>query len=67
MKQLILILTNGIIKIDAKYNYFENYNLTHIYKFYKNKKIFKEIKLDNISNIVNDKFEIQNRFYCNRY
>ena len=51
--------TNGIIKIDAKYNYFENYNLTHIYKFYKNKKIFKEIKLDNISNIVNDKFEIQ--------
>ena len=51
--------TNGIIKIDAKYNYFENYNLTHIYKFYNNKKIFKEIKLDNISNIVNDKFEIQ--------
>ena len=51
--------TNGIIKIDAKYSYFENYNLTHIYKFYKNKKIFKEIKLDNISNIVNDKFEIQ--------
>ena len=51
--------TNGIIKIDAKYNYFENYNLTHIYKFYKNKKIFKEIKLDNISDIVNDKFEIQ--------
>ena len=51
--------TNGIIKIDAKYSYFENYNLTHIYKFYKNKKIFKEIKLDNISDIVNDKFEIQ--------
>ena len=51
--------TNGIIKIDAKYNYPKNYNLTHIYKFYKNKKIFKEIKLDNISNIVNDKFEIQ--------
>ena len=51
--------TNGIIKIDAKYNYFENYNLTHIYKFYKNKEIFKEIKLDNISDIVNDKFEIQ--------
>ena len=51
--------TNGIIKIDAKYNYPKNYNLTHIYKFYNNKKIFKEIKLDNISNIVNDKFEIQ--------
>ena len=51
--------TNGIIKIDAKYNYFENYNLTHIYEFYKNKKIFKEIKLDDISDIVNDKFEIQ--------
>ena len=51
--------TNGIIKIDAKYTYFENYNLTHIYKFYNNKKIFKEIKLDNISDIVNDKFEIQ--------
>ena len=51
--------TNGIIKIDAKYNYLKNYNLTHIYKFYNNKKIFKEIKLDNISNIVNDKFEIQ--------
>ena len=51
--------TNGIIKIDAKYTYFKNYNLTHIYKFYNNKKIFKEIKLDNISDIVNDKFEIQ--------
>ena len=49
--------TNGIIKINAKYNYLENYNLTHIYRFYSNRKLFKEIKLENTSNI--DKFEIQ--------
>ena len=49
--------TNGIIKINAKYNYLENYNLTHIYRFYSNRKLFKEIKLENTSNV--DKFEIQ--------
>ena len=51
--------TDGIIKIDAKYNYLNNYNLTHIYRFYSNKKLFKEIKLENTSNVVNHKFEIQ--------
>ena len=49
--------TNGIIKIDAKFNYLENYNLAHIYRFYSNRKLFKEIKLENTSNV--DKFEIQ--------
>ena len=49
--------TNGIIKINAKYNYLENYNLTHIYRFYNNRSLFKEIKIENTSNI--DNFEIQ--------
>ena len=49
--------TNGIIKINAKYNYLENYNLTHIYRFYNNKSLFKEIRIENTSN--DDKFEIQ--------
>ena len=50
--------TNGVIKINAKYNYLKNYNLTHIYRFYSNRKLFKEIKLKNTSNVINDKFEI---------
>ena len=45
--------TNGIIKINAKYNYLKNYNLNHIYRFYNNKSLFKEIKTND------DKFEIQ--------
>ena len=49
--------TNGIIKINTQYNYLENYNLIHIYRFYNNRKLFKEIKLKNISNV--DKFEIK--------
>ena len=48
--------TNGIIKINAKYNYLENYNLTHIYRFYNNRSLFKEIKIENTSNV--DIFEI---------
>ena len=55
--------TNGIIKIDAKYNYVydENYTLKHVYRFYNNKKQFKKIELDHDRslNIINDKFEIQ--------
>ena len=55
--------TNGIIKIDAKYNYVydENYTLKHVYRFYNNKKQFKKIELDHdrSSNVINDKFEIQ--------
>ena len=37
--------TNGIIKINAKYNYVydENYTLRHIYRFYNNKRQFKKI------------------------
>ena len=55
--------TNGIIKIDAKYNYVydENYTLRHIYRFYNNKRQFKKVILDHdrSSNVINDKFEIQ--------
>ena len=55
--------TNGIIKINAKYNYVydENYTLRHVYRFYNNKRQFKKIELDHdrSSNVINDKFEIQ--------
>ena len=55
--------TNGIIKINAKYNYVydENYTLQHVYRFYNNKRQFKKIILehDRSSRVINDKFEIQ--------
>ena len=55
--------TNGIIKINAKYNYVydENYTLKHIYRFFNNRIQFKKIELDHdrSSNVINDKFEIQ--------
>ena len=55
--------TNGIIKIDAKYNYVydENYTLKHVYRFFNNRIQFKKIELyhDRSSKIINDKFEIQ--------
>ena len=55
--------TNGIIKINAKYNYVydENYTLRHVYRFYNNKRQFKKIILDHdrSSKVINDKFEIQ--------
>ena len=55
--------TDGIIKIDANYNYSydKTNNFSHVYKFYNNGKKFKEIKLKHniISNVVNDKFDIQ--------
>ena len=55
--------TNGIIKIDAKFNYVydENYTLKHVYRFYNNRIQFKKIELDHdrSSNVINDKFEIQ--------
>ena len=54
---------NGIIKIDAKYNYVydKNYTLRHVYRFYNNKKQFKNIILDHdrSAKVINDKFEIQ--------
>ena len=54
---------NGIIKINAvsNYSYDKNYNLSHMYRFYNNSKQFKKIVLehDRISNVVNDKFDIQ--------
>ena len=54
---------NGIIKINAKYNYVydENYTLKHVYRFYNNKRQFKKIELqhDRSSKVINDKFEIQ--------
>ena len=53
--------TNGIIKINAKYNYDKIYTLKHVYRFYNNKRQFKKIELDHdrSSNVINDKFEIQ--------
>ena len=55
--------TNGVIKINAKYNYVydENYTLRHIYRFFNNRIQFKKIELqhDRSSNVINDKFEIQ--------
>ena len=55
--------TNGIIKINAIYNYSYdiNYNFSHVYNFYNYGKKFKRISLKNniISNVVNDKFDIQ--------
>ena len=55
--------TNGVIKIDAKYNYVydENYTLKHVYRFFNNRIQFKKIELDHdrSSNVINDKFEIQ--------
>ena len=55
--------TNGIIKINAKYNYIydENYTLKHVYRFFNNRIQFKKIELqhDRSSNVINDKFEIQ--------
>ena len=55
--------TNGIIKINAKYNYVydENYTLRHVYRFFNNRIQFKKIILehDRSSKVINDKFEIQ--------
>ena len=55
--------TNGIIKINAKYNYVydENYTLQHVYRFFNNRIQFKKIILehDRSSRVINDKFEIQ--------
>ena len=52
--------TDGIIKINANYNYsYDNSNnFSHLYKFYNNNQKFKEIKLDHKSNVINDKFNI---------
>ena len=55
--------TNGIIKIDAKYNYVydESYTLKHVYRFFNNRIQFKKIELDHDRSlsIINDEFEIQ--------
>ena len=54
--------TDGIIKINANYNYSydDSNNFSHIYKFYNNYQKFKEIKLDHNKtlNLINDKFNI---------
>ena len=51
---------DGIIKIDANYNYYydNSNNFTHIYKFFNNNQKFKEIRLDHKSKVVKDKFNI---------
>ena len=43
------LTTDGIIKIDANYNYslIDNNNFSHIYKFYNNYQKFKEVELNN--------------------
>ena len=57
------VTTEGIIKTDANYNYSydKTNNFSHVYKFYNNSKKFKEVRLNHniISNVVNDKFNIQ--------
>ena len=51
---------DGIIKINAIYNYSYNddSNFSHLYKFCNNNQKFKEIKLNHKSNVINDKFDI---------
>ena len=57
------LTTDGIIRIDANYNYSydKTNNFSHVYKFYNNRQKFKEVRLNhnNVSNVVNDKFDIQ--------
>ena len=57
------LTTDGIIKIDADYNYSydETNNFSHIYKSYNNYQKCIEVKLNHniISNVVNDKFDIR--------
>ena len=51
--------TDGIIKINANYNYsYNGNNFSHIYKFLNNNQKFKEIKLEHKSKVINDKFNI---------
>ena len=55
--------TDGIIKINAIYNYSydKNDDFSHVYNFYSNGEKFKRVvsKHNITSNVVNDKFEIQ--------
>ena len=57
------LTTHGIIKIDANYNYSydKTNNFSHVHKFYNYRQKFKEVKLNHnkVSNVVNDKFNIQ--------
>ena len=50
---------NGILTINAKYNYINNIDkFSHVYKFYNNNIKFKEMIIDHKDNIINDVFEI---------
>ena len=55
--------TNGIIKINASYNYRydEKYNFKHIYYFFNDNKVFRKMSFDNnrISDVVKDEFNIE--------
>ena len=57
------LTTDGIIKIDVNYNYSydKTNNFSHVHKFYNNRQKFKEVRLNHnkVSNVVNDKFNIQ--------
>ena len=49
----------GILKINAKYNYINNIGkYSNVYKFYNNNIEFKEIEIDHRENTINDEFEI---------
>ena len=60
---ILNLTTDGINKINANYNYCydKTNNFSHAYKFHNNSKKFKEVRLNHniISNVVNDKFNIQ--------
>ena len=52
--------TDGIIKINANYNYSydDSNDFSQAYKFYNSYQKFKEIKLDHKKNVINDKFNM---------
>ena len=50
---------DGILKINAKYNYTDNTNFSHVYKFYSNNKRFKDIILNHTNTTIEDVFEIK--------
>ena len=50
---------DGILKINAKYNYTDNTNFSHVYKFYSNNTRFKEVILNHTNTTIEDEFEIK--------
>ena len=50
---------DGILKINAKYNYTDNTNFSHVYKFYSNNTRFKDVKLNHTNSTIEDVLEIK--------